>query len=370
MEQENMTELEPKEIVIEELEPLGFGNPESSISRKKQLENGELSPEVDAFAQEFIKSGKAIVSITEIDDGCIDGRKAVEITYRDENGELKTVILENDGHERAKVAGGGYITSQAMRLGVGIKGETAHEDTLKVGTDLSEKGIFCGAHTGPHTQAEGATDCGANDKMELILANGLNKETDENGEEIEGGQYLILAATKKLIETAGLTFNEDIFNKVIANWRAVLEDKNYFGRSSGKERLQAAIDVQQEASIKKGGPKPVAVTKNLRGDHKEDYIVVNYIKGKTFSQNLLQKELVNEFTKPEDENQDNPNLAQTFVVDAWRIVELAQAAVEEDDVETAIYAGVMYQIATAATLTDGTLKMFTVTEQKDVALAA
>jgi hypothetical protein len=52
------------------------------------------------------------------------------------------------------------------------------------------------------------------------------------------------------------------------------------------------------------------------------------------------------------------NLAQAFVVDAWRIVELAEASVEKDEVEEAIYAGVMYQVATAATLTDGSLRTF------------
>ncbi len=112
-----MSEKEPKEIIVEEIPALGFGDPDSKISRKKQLENGELTPEVDAFAQELIKFGKAIVAITEIDDGCIDGRKAIEITYRDESGELSTVVLDNDGHERAKVAGGGIISSHAMRLG-------------------------------------------------------------------------------------------------------------------------------------------------------------------------------------------------------------------------------------------------------------
>lgn len=350
MEHENMTEQEPKELTIISLEPLGFGNPEASVSRTKQLASGELSPEVEAFAERFIESGVAIVAITEIDDGCIDGRKAIEITYRDENGELQTKILDNDGHERAKVAGGGYITSQAMWLGLGKKGTTAHEDTLAVGAKLAENGIFCGAHTGPHTHAEGATDCGANDKMKQILEAALV---------VEDGQNRMLPAVQKLIETAGLSFKPELFAKVITNWRTVLEDSGYFGNSSGKDRLHAIVDAQQKASIEQGGPKPVAVTKNLRGDHKEDFIIVNYVKDKTFSQNRLQEALVNEFT---DGEEDNPNLAQAFVVDAWRIVDLAQAAVSEEDTEAAIYAGVMYQVATAATLTDGSLKMFAITQ--------
>ncbi len=192
---------------------------------------------------------------------------------------------------------------------------------MKVGEDLAEVGVFCGAHTGPHTHAEGATDCGANDKMELILTNALNVQAeDAEGKLIENGPYLILAATKKLIETAGLTFNEEVFNKVIGNWRAVLSDTDYFGTSSGKARLDAIMDVQEKAQIEHGGPKPLAVTKNLRGNHKEDYVVVNFINKTTFSQTVFEKELLENF---KESDEDNPSLAQAFVVDAWRIVELA-----------------------------------------------
>lgn len=48
-------------VTVIEIAPMGYGNAESSISRKKQLESGELSPEVDSAAQEFIVSGDGIV---------------------------------------------------------------------------------------------------------------------------------------------------------------------------------------------------------------------------------------------------------------------------------------------------------------------
>lgn len=164
---------------------------------------------------------------------------------------------------------------------------------------------------------------------------------------------------KALIETAGLEFNTETFEGVLANWEATLADDAYFEGSTGASRLQRILATQAAASEIEGGRKPVAVTKHLDGDHNEDYIIVNYVKGKTFSQGILAEKLRAEFTDKEDKN-----LAQAFVVDAWRVVELAQAAAEEEDFEAALYAGVMYQVATAATLTDGSLPIFAYTEAK------
>lgn len=56
-------------------------------------------------------------------------------------------------------------------------------------------------------------------------------------------------------------------------------------------------------------------------------------------------------------------LPQAFVVDAWRVVELAQLAGLSDETrEAATYAAVLYQLATAATLTDGSQKIFAYTK--------
>lgn len=178
-----------------------------------------------------------------------------------------------------------------MRLGVGRCGDSIDDDLALVGSDLAEKEIYCGVHSGAHQHGEG-TDCGANDKFALILENGL-KFSDQ-----------ITASTE----------------------------------AAGEE-------------------KPLAVTKRLDGDHNEDYIIVNYVEGTTFSQGAFADTLRESFP-----DKDDKNLAQAFVVDAWRVVELAKASVPEDEFETAMYAGVAYQVATAATLTDGTLKMFAYTQ--------
>lgn len=356
-----MTEKETNEIITIGLNTLGFGNPDSSISREKQLASGELLPEVDEVAQEFILSKEGLIDVQVADDGCIDGRHATAVTMLRENGERYTSVVELTDHERAKVAGGGYITTSAMWLGVGERGENPESDFLKIGATLAENGIFCGGHTGPHihVDAEGNetnTDCGANDKMPLILENALTlMGEDENGEE----KPLIIDATKALIETAGLVFNKDTFNGVLSNWADALNDEGYFPGSDGRKRLSAMIASQDENKKVYGEGKAIDGTKDLEGDHNEDYILVNYIQGKTFSQGKMLQHLQEKFP-----NLSDKQLAQAFVVDAWRVVELAQASVSTDDFEAAVYAGVMYQVATAATLTDGTLQMFAYTEEK------
>lgn len=344
MESQMITEQEHLQpVTVIEVAPMGYGNPDSSISRKKQLESGELEAEVDTRAQEFIISGEGIVEVQERDDGCIDGRETSEL-YVTEGGDFYTKSADNSNHERAKVAGGGYITTQAMRLGVGTRGDSIDEDLARVGADLAEKEIYCGAHSGAHQHGEG-TDCGANDKFPLILENGLKFR-----EQIE-------ASTEVLVKAAGLEFHPEVLERVLANWQATLDDENYFEGSTGASRLKTVLATQAAATEAAGEQKPLAVTKHLEGDHNEDYIIVNYVEGTTFSQGAFAETLRQAFPDKEDKN-----LAQAFVVDAWRIVELAQAAVVEDDLETAIYAGVAYQVATAATLTDGTLKMFAYTQ--------
>ncbi len=326
---------QPRPTVVTEVLPMGYGNAESSISRTKQLESGELPVEVDASAQEFIVSKEGFRAVDDIDDGCIDGRETVELYTV--NGE--TQPADSSNHERAKVAGGGYITGQAIRLGVGARGASIDADLLNLGTDLAEQGVYCGAHSGAHKHGEG-TDCGANDKLPLILHNAIAYR-----EQISG-------TTKALIEQAGLEYKQEVLDQVLANWEDTLSDETYFEGSTGASRLSAILSTQAVLGESEGR-KPVAVTKHLAGDHNEDYIIINYVAGTTFSQNAMHSALKEKFSELPDEN-----LAQAFVVDAWRVVELANAAVETEDTEAAIYAGVAYQLATAATLTDGSLKIF------------
>ena len=87
--------------VITEADAMGYGNPDSPISYKKQLETGELRDDVAQYAAELIRSGECMVDITETDDGCIDGRPAISLLYVTESGEFyEKPAYEGEGHER------------------------------------------------------------------------------------------------------------------------------------------------------------------------------------------------------------------------------------------------------------------------------
>ena len=325
-----------------EIDPLNYGNPDAKISYKKQIDSGELSPEVAERAAEIIRSGECLVDITEKDDGCIDGRTAEEVMYLNEEGELViSAVTPDDTHERPKIAGGGYMTSLAMYRS--LYGSSSHVDSdlAKTTSILAGKNIYCGAHTGSHSQDD-TTDCGANDKVETILQNGI------------GFRENIGKSVAALLEVAGVKYEDAVFGRVTSGWSTTLENAEYFSGSTGASRLDVINTSVQQAQIESGNDKPLAVTKHLGGDHKEDFIILNYVKGKTFSQAKFREKLSEAFPDIED-----INLAQAFVVDVARIIELANAMGETDEEkEIALYAGIAYQLATAATLTDGSLRNF------------
>lgn len=331
---------EPR-YTVREISPLGVGNPESAISYKKQIESGELTAEVAEAAAEYILSGEGMRQLTDTDDGCIDGRRARRVVFVAESGEFSERSIEDPAeHLRAKVAGGGYVTSLAMHTGLGKSADSIENDLSGIVSDLAESHVYCGAHTGEHAH-EHTTDCGANDKFPLILANGL------------GFKDVIAANTIALVQEAGLDVDESILEDMFSNWKAAV-DAQYGEASSGVSRLDVIEDgiatLQQTSELKE---KPLAVLKDLEGDHKEDFIIVNYRDGETFSQAAL-----NEFLAARHPDTQ----AQAFVVDASRIVTLAKALSgdNEQDFHQALYAGVAFQLATAATLTDGSLRTFIV----------
>lgn len=332
------------DMIVKEIDVLGVGNPDSNISYKKQIESGELLPEVVAKAVEYIKSGEGMRAITDHDDGCIDGRCAHRVLFVTENGEFYEAPIDDSGeHLRAKVAGGGYMTSLAMRAGLGETTASIDNDLGGVVAWLADKDIYCGAHTGKHASNE-TTDCGANDKFASILANGLEHRA------------VIADNLRALVAEAGLETDETILDKVFAGWQRA-HDMRYGADSTGTSRFTVIEEGIKNAQVKTGSPRPVAVSKDLRGEHNEDFILINYRDGKTFSQAAFADMLAEEFPHiPEDKR------AQAFVVDVPRIVALAEAqgGDDTDRFAQALYAGIAYQLATAVTLTDGTLRTFVI----------
>lgn len=338
-----------------EISPLRYGNEASSISYDKQLQSGELTTEAVKVALEAIHSKECMVAIHETDDGCIDGRCSATVSYFKDGQEI-TAPADNSNHERYKVAGGGYITGTGMVLALGSEYRQDTLDTQVAYTTalLNEKGITCGMHTADVHGSLTGTGCGANDQLPTILRNG-GVYADQIGANIEA-----------LVGIAGMPYKPEIFGRVLANWNETLETEGFSEESTGASRLIEMKKAVQLAQNQSNSEKPVAVSKHLAGDHKEDFIILNFVEGKTFSQDAFKKRLAAAFAI-DPLSKEAEGIAQTFVVDVPRIVAMSSALSTDETgetdntrFETLLYAGVAYQLATAATLTDGSLRTFVV----------
>lgn len=331
-------------MTITEHEPLGFGNPDAHISIVEKMKDPLQSEYIEKTA-EFIKTGEFFVAVDKDDDGCIDGRIATLVTFiKDSQTGFVTEPIADEGHERAKVAGGGYMTALAMYIGAKFNSGSIEEDLAAVTELLTKEGVYCGAHTagnnGPDAPKCG---CGANDDIDKILIAAVTHAAK------------IRETTEALMSVAGVTIEGNIVAAVEKNLKRSSEDESYVAGSTGTSRFTAIKNGIAEAQTTAGVESPVAVSKDLIGSHQEAFIVLNYKDGTTLSQRQLQEKLAQEYP-----DADPLELPQAFVVDVWRIVELAKAISDADaeiDFATALQAGVNYQLATAAHLTDGSLKV-------------
>jgi hypothetical protein len=344
-------------IMLKETLPApGLGDKNSPISKVKYETNerGETIPgheQLSADLYEIIKSGDCIKTCTHYDDGCLDGRCAVAIAYPTNGQVFETKAVQNNGdNERAKVAGGGYITGLAMYRALYDSQATVTQDLALVTAEFTKQGIYCGAHTGANGSQETAkTDCGANDRLEEIMRNGTRYANEVAG------------VASELIKRAGQSYNPDAMSVGFDGWMTTLDGNDYLVDSNGVTRLdaikQSIADAQESAS---SVDDKVAVIKHLGGSHKEIRLVVVCEQGKTFSQTELMER------HPDVDPQELP---QVFVLDIWRIEELAWAVARipkggdeqwtdgelQDRFAAAYHAGVAYQVATYITLTDGSL---------------
>lgn len=338
-----------KQYAVQEVPAMGFGNPGAKISYAKQKKENRLSDAVESAAVNIIQTGSAMGEITDKDDGCMDGRGAKWVTFANKAGGFTKKVTTAAKHLRAKVAGGGYLTALSMKNALDSHVAHVDEELGEVAETLTNEGIICGTHKGDHENAE-KTDCGANDNLEIIFTNGLNHFGD------------IARTIESIYTLKGLPYDEGAASKVHAGWSETLEQEGYFAGSNGVTRYEVIMGHIAGQQQKDGGEYPVSTSKHLRGGHNEAFVVLNFCGGKSFSQAAFKDQLQAQFPDiPEDE------LPQVFVVDVPRIATLAQAMSKgrEDEArafDVALFAGVSYQFATAATLTDGSLRTFVVSE--------
>ncbi|MEO5499259.1 MAG: hypothetical protein ABIR46_02050 [Candidatus Saccharimonadales bacterium] len=340
---ETMTPVILHAIKVVELSPLGYGNPNAKIRYSdEQGETDKLAEQLKEAGAEILRSGECLIDVTESDDGCIDGREAVIIHYTDHEGAKRTKEVDSTYlREREKVAGGGYVTGMAMKLAIRPPRADINESLRATVIAFAEKDVYCGAHSGAH-QVSGATDCGANDKMEAIFENGLL-----HGESIA-------VTTQELVEFAGVDYSPEAQFRSREGWAHALQMPRFFKNSTGESRLDTILDTVGVIHKVLGSEEPVAVSKHLAGKHNEKFIFVNLVESKTLSQANFRQKLQELFPAVSKEK-----LPQVFVVDVPRIVKLTKALTDDaDERQVTLQSGVAYQLATAATLTDGSLRVF------------
>lgn len=335
----------------------GVGNPDSPISMAKYLEGAtpeNQKKEIAVSMHEIIAGGECNVACTHDDDGCLDGRCTSEIAVP--NGqEFAVVNVEhNKDNERAKLAGGGYTTALAMYVALGETSASPEGDIVYIADEFAKQGIHCGAHTGGHGSEDlGKTDCGANDKVKEIMACGT------------ANRDVVAGITAALFKHSTDLFGQGSMTKALDGWDATQNNTEYFAHSNGVSRLDAIRASILNTQDSSGRDEKVAVIKNLKDDHNEIELVVEYEQGHTFSQTKLRTILQERYPTV-----DAKDLPQVFVLDFWRVQQLAYAVATmperetgrvrtdseiQDRYATALHAGVAFQVATYATLTDGSL---------------
>lgn len=349
----------PVKLLVE-LDAPGVGNKNSSISVKKY--EGSLDKEALAKAvHEIVRSSECVVVCNHTDDGCIDGRCVIQLALPDSEGFNIKKVDDNTGNERAKVAGGGLITSLAMYKALGEGVVSPEQDIIYIADEFAKKDIYCGGHTGIHgSEEQNKTDCGANDRFDEIIDTAI-----KNREQIA-------KVTELLVEPTGEGFSSDSLDSSFDSWSDILTKSKYFDGSNGSQRLEAIKNGILIAQENMPIDKKASVLKNLGGDHNEILLVVNYAKGRTFSQTKLRETLIEQFP-----GVDPNDLPQVFALDVWRIEELAHAVADLPEKATsrqrsdenrqerfsrALHAGIAYQVATYATLTDGSLPVYVFAE--------
>lgn len=320
MDQDMLTEVhKPKIEVTKVTDGLGYG--EGSISFRACYE--EVGNEAINVAEQAILSPEIIVPVSLNkngkpieDDGCGDGR-GVKRVFEGFNTILKKSL------NRAKVFGAGLTMGTAARIATGdVQGDDLKDEYAATMDLFHAQGIGYGAHTDEHAHDENC-GCGAIDKAPIIISNAVKFR-----EQIRGS-------------IAGLGIETDGVEDVLAQFSAASK-KIDMNNHSGKKIANGIMD--------KG-----KIVKELAGDHLEMYIVLNMVKGFTVNQNLVR-------TKTDE-------LVQTFAVDVWRLQEIAEKMYPYDlkQQHQAFMGELVYTLATAATLTDGSLPVFVVKEEFEYA---
>jgi hypothetical protein len=314
---------------------LGFGH--GTISKKLRLNTKDLDEAALEAARELINDPESYTYTEHGDDGCGDGRDTA-LTYKLESGNSASLdgarrTFRRPGH-RAKVFGGGLIMAWIMdRIVAGApkNGQTALADRTAVAKKLRTIPLAFGGHTDNHASGDNC-GCGAIDKSRDIV-----KAAITYCDYIEDILKVIL----------GDHFSAAAFDRVMDEYILLAKNDAYMVDAQGDKTRRL---------LEKAG----AVIKELNGSHNEVFVILNYVPGTTFNQTKL--------------NTITDSKVQAFAVDIWRIDAYAEAVArwhksDKQAYDTALCAGLVYTLAAAAVLTDGSQEIFVRTIKKQLSPA-
>ncbi len=316
-----------RETNVEIIASDGLGYGEGTISRKQQLDSGELDQSSLDGAIEIIHNDPDVfVTVDTNDDGCGDGRGTLR-AYRLLDASTGQVETYERSRRRAKLFGGGLVVASSMWRaieGATNNGQTLSGDRTFLADELRARNISYGAHTDTHASGDNC-GCGAIDKYETISRN-----ITKFRESIDG--------TLKALYGENYTDNIDAINSVFTNYEAI--DSDYFTGTTGRKTMDF---------IESTG----AVIKELEGSHKEDFVVINDVEDTALDQQRLKEKLQARGLSPD---------VQAFAVDVWRgkmyadlVADIAEEnGLNRDDSYKKAYADFLIRTcATSATLTVG-----------------
>lgn len=286
------------EVLINGNHGLGFGL--GNISLEQRIKSGEVTE--NEIAESQSKIPQHIVEVVKHDCGCGDGRS------RDDLGQIVP---------RAKVFGGSPTMTVAGLTAIGEIPSDPTERFSSAINHLKRSGIKYGGHTADNKGINKDSGCGAIDRFPEIMGNIQYYQTD-----IKSSLMLIL----------GESFDEEIYTKVMANYKKAFEGIDY-SNFQGSEVSR---------KITESG----ATSTKLKGGHKEAFLVINKRNGTTLDQtgfNMLTQDEI-----------------QAFCIDDWRMQDLALTFSTDGDEtrSTMAYYGMWIDsLGTSSVLTDGSQRI-------------
>lgn len=229
--------------------------------------------------------------------GCIDGRCGGNVRPDTAGGTLSLVVADD-------------LLSQQY-AGDGSTLEAARN----VYEYIAEAGYEVGGHTADEVHGDGASGCGANDKLQAIYR-------------IIGSEKS--ATIRELAGAFGATVSDETHQSIIEG-------------ATRRSAFSSGESILNEVILPIGGEDSVDT---LVGEHKEVVAVVNHRTGTTLDRDALEREFGKDY--------------EAFNIDAWSFENGARALYPDADdatIERTVAAMVYYNIATAIALCGPTMRV-------------